>query len=379
MVTKLLRLVFALFIVVAVFPRSLWACPFCSPVEGDTLLSEVDNARSIVLGMLVRQPSMSAEGDNSRKAGFGIAQVARADANLDLSAMIDVQLAISAQCGSRHLLLQMPDESGTWQQRYISSEGWDFVRAAAGLPAITKDMSVLDRTRRLTFCLPHLVSDSETLSNSAYAEFAAAPYEAVRALAPHLDSRQLKTWIMGEERTSTERSMMFTLLGVCADTNDIAFVRDALEDGLKNKSSTELAAIIAAWLSITRDQGLDEIDRRLLLPEDVPSTNRRAAVEALRFHVNVDGSRIGRSRLLTSVRLLLSHPRAADFIIYDLAEWEDWQSLDAILALWKEHAKHCEWLRQPILTYLKACPLPVSRSTLHKIQMDTQFSRRDDS
>ena len=365
--TTLLRVVLAVVTVSAVFPSTLWACPFCSAVEGDTLLSEVDRAKSVVLGTLVRQPSKSAHGERRRQAGFAIVNVARAEADLDPSAVIEARLTISAPVGSRHLLLNMPPGLETWQRRDISPQRWEFVTAAARLPAMRSNMSLRDRAHRLAFCLPYLASDSDALARSAYAEFAAAPYQAVKALAPYLDNEQLKLWIADDERSSRERSLMFTLLGVCGSELDVAFVTDAFEDGLEHKKATELASIIAAWLNIAGSEGLDEIDRRLLMPLDVPATRRRAAVEALRFHANVDGSVIERSRLLASARLLLAHPRAADLIICDLAEWEDWKSLETILGLWSEHGAECAWLNQPILNYLKACPLPTATSALAAI------------
>ena len=371
------RLLFALVAFAACAPSAGWGCPFCSPVEGETLLSEVDRARAVVLGTLLQQPSESAQGERKRTAEFGIVQIARGGTDLDPSATIDVHFTISARIGSRHLLLQTPEGSGRWRRRFVSPEHWEFVRAAAKLPRMRKEMSVDDRVRRLAFCLPHLVSNSEGVSRSAYAEFAAAPYEAVKALVPHLDSSRLKTWIASEERTSPERSLMFVLLAVCGGADDVEFVKGRFLTGLKSAKSTELASIIAAWLSITGPEGLSEIDRRLLEPADVPSTTRRAAVEALRFHANVEGTVIDRSRLLASARLLLAHPEAADYIIGDLAEWKDWQSLETILALYNKHGDQAAWLKRPILKYLEACPLPAARSALAAINRAGRLSLND--
>lgn len=363
-ITTLLLLVLASVVVVPVSPTVLWGCPFCSPVEGETLLSKVDRAQSIVLGILGGKPSRSAEGARKRQAEFGIVHVVRAGADFDPSAVINAHMTITAEIGSRHLLLLAHDKSATWQRRDITPEQWEFVRGAAQLPAVTEEISVEDRVRRLAFCLPHLVSDDEALSKSAYAEFAAAPYEAVKALAPHLDAKQLKTWISNSERTTAERSLMFALLGVCGTADDAVFLEEAFEVSLENTKSTELASIIAAWLSITGPDGLDKIDRLLLQPEEVSSTRRRAAVEALRFHANVDGTVIDKSRLIESARLLLAHPKAADYVISDLTRWQDWGSLDAIIALRNNHSRQCRWLDAPIRDYLQACPLPAARSAL---------------
>ena len=81
----------------------------------------------------------------------------------------------------------------------------------------------------------------------------------------------------------------------------------------------------------------------------------------------MEGTAIDKSRVIASARLLLAHPDAADLIIRDLAEWEDWRSLDTILALWHDQADQCAWLRRPILAYLQACPLSTARSALAQV------------
>ena len=85
-------------------------------------------------------------------------------------------------------------------------------------------MTIACRVQRLAFCLPFLVSEDDELARSAYGEFSVAPYEAVKALTPHLDRELLKSWINSEQRTSAQRCLLFTLLGLCGTADDVPFV-----------------------------------------------------------------------------------------------------------------------------------------------------------
>ena len=121
--------------------------------------------------------------------------------------------------------------------------------------------------------------------------------------------------------------------------------------------------IIAAYLTLAGSKGLDEIDRQLMEPNEISPAVRRAACRALRFHVE-EGNVFDRKRVIASCRLLLDDPKSADYAIRDLARWEDWESLDAVLRLRREHADACRWLKQPIQEYLEACPLPAASEAL---------------
>ena len=156
--------------------------------------------------------------------------------------------------------------------------------------------------------------------------------------------------------------MIFLLLGVCADKGDLPFVKAALDERLAGDDASELDAIIATYLKLSGASGLDDIDRRLLCASDIPLETRRAAANALRFHMDHE-TVIQKSRVTASCRLLLRDPKTADYVLRDLARWEDWESLDDVIRL-QQQAGEKRWLQKPISQYLKSCPLPAARSAL---------------
>ncbi len=350
----------------AITPVEGWTCPLCNLSEGDTILTELDSARTAVLAELVRPP-LSADKQNAT-TGYRIVEVLKAGQWGKAGDTIDLPLVIPSTVGSVHLLLEKSDKPGHWlHPRGLTASGQVFVRLAARLPLLSKNTNLEDRIHRLVFLRPYLISNDRQLARSAYAEFARAPYADIKELAPVLNHRELLSWIELEQGGSSNRRLFFTLLGVCRNSNDIGFVKSVLDDRLARGKSTELDAIIAAYITLAGVDALAEIDRRLLKPEDIPLKVRRAAVQALRFHADCE-TVIEKERVIASSRLLLNDPKSADFVIGDLARWKDWKSLDAILELWDKHKAQKHWLKQPIVNYLEECPLPEADLALDSIR-----------
>jgi hypothetical protein len=182
-------------------------------------------------------------------------------------------------------------------------------------------------------------------------------------LKPVLNPFKIRAWIDLNQGVATDRRLLFALLAVCGRPVDAEFVKAQLDERVAAEQMTELDGIIAAYLTLAGPKGLREIDRQLMEPNEISPAVRRAAFRALRFHVE-EGSLFNRKRVIASCRLLLDDPKAADYAIRDLARWEDWESLDAVLKLQREHAETCRWLKQPIHEYLEACPLPAASEAL---------------
>ncbi len=354
------RIASVAFCLLAVVPvHSVWACSFCLPDPGTSLLRQLDSANAVVVAELV-DSKQHAKHPVSR---YRIASVLKGASEVDASAVIDVPLYVQAPPGTMHLFFRNSD-SGQWgNPRGVSAGARRFLSLSAKLPAIDKDSPLDDRVQRLAFLLPHLRSADREIARSAYAEFAVAPDAAVKALKPILNHRELIAWLELDSLGAQGRRLTFTLLRVTNRQEALPVVRNALNNRLVDSNGrTDLDSIIAAYLTLAGPSALDEIERRIIRPADVPLDVRRAAANALRFHVDSE-TVLDRQRVIASCRLLLADPKTADFVIGDLARWEDWASLDAILKL-RAQADDKRWLLRPTLEYLEACPLPAARSAL---------------
>jgi hypothetical protein len=97
---------------------------------------------------------------------------------------------------------------------------------------------------------------------------------------------------------------------------------------------------------------------------------------AMRFH-GTEGGVIPKERVVKAVRHMLSRPQLADLVIPDLARWQDWQSMDELVKLFKTADEKSSWVRVPVINYLRACPLPEAKEHLKELEkIDPQAVKR---
>ena len=84
-----------------------------------------------------------------------------------------------------------------------------------------------------------------------------------------------------------------------------------------------------------------------------------------------------RDRVLASLRLLLAEPKLADLVIADLARWQDWSVVDRLTELFETATADNIFVREPIVNYMRACPLPEAAAALVKLEkIDPDAVRR---
>ena len=81
--------------------------------------------------------------------------------------------------------------------------------------------------------------------------------------------------------------------------------------------------------------------------------------------------------MLASLRLLLEEPKLADLVIADLARWQDWSAVDRLVTLFKEAQADNIFVREPIVNYLRTCPLPEAAAAITELEaIDPEAVRR---
>jgi hypothetical protein len=152
-------------------------------------------------------------------------------------------------------------------------------------------------------------------------------------------------------------------------------------DGLsaeQTEARSGLDALIACYVALKGPEALELVDRLFLdrKGRDVPFTETYAAVMALRF-LGEESDLVPRDRVLASLRLLLEEPKLADLVIADLARWQDWSAVDRLVTLFKEAQADNIFVREPIVNYLRACPLPEAAAAITELEaIDPEAVRR---
>ena len=369
----------------ALVPSLAWACPFCSAVSL-TFAQEIAQSEAAVIARLVESPpaaalSPTAEGPLP-KGKFAVVEVLKGGGLVeagghmgDDATPIETILLEEKPIGSLYLLMAVEPPKLVWSSPVpVSERAVSYIRKLADLPEKGPD--------RLAFFQQYLEDEDDALARDAYDEFAVAPYEDVKGLENRMDPTQLLAWISDPKVQTNRRRLYATMLGVCgtkADAKEIERIlvgKDLADAEAEVRSG--LDALIACYVTLAGPEGLDLVDRLFLDrgDRDVPFTETYAAVMALRF-LGEESEIVPRDRVLASLRLLLAEPKLADLVIADLARWQDWSVVDRLIQLFESATADNIFVREPIVNYMRACPLPEAAAGLAKLEkIDPDAVRR---
>ncbi len=228
---------------------------------------------------------------------------------------------------------------------------------------------------RLRFFYKYLQDEEAMLARDAYDEFAVAPYAAVKQLAPEMDHPQLIEWIRDPEMATDRRRLYLTMLGVCGDEKDLPLLEEMLRSTTKS-SRGGLDALIACYLTLGGEKGLPLINDLFLANKKAPYADTYQAIMAVRFH-GTEGDVIPRSALVESLHHVLERKDLADLVIPDLARWKDWSQINRLVDLFVKADPDNNWVRVPVVNYLRACPLDEAKKALEKLEeIDPESVRR---
>ncbi len=380
----LLTLSLGLATTLALTPAPAAACDFCRPPPTDApnILLEYETHKTAAIGTLdgVR---------TTRRAPFRVTQVLKGPRNLGTDEK--QQLALDPRIAmTQKYLLVGPDE-GTLE----GGKAIPLSDAAAPLAArLDKLPPPEQKAKRLAFLLPHLRTSDEGLLSAVLDEFAKAPYEAVKELAPTQDLTQLLEWLDDRATPDDSRGILILLTGLvgrdlpdpdAAAPGDLqaataAAPRAALTATLESwmRSTDEQRrpghdAVIASYLLLRGPAGLGTV--RELVNKSLDAGRPRLGglmLQALRFHTRSE-TVIPRELALDAMRPFIAKdaPKAAELlttdVLMELTRLEDWDSLPAVLALYERSRPANMWMTGPVVQYLRACPGETATAKLKEL------------
>ena len=365
--------------------RQAPACPFCSAVSL-TFAQEIEQSQAAVIARLVEAPAAASLSPKATgplpKGKFAVVEVikgadvvaAAGHAAPDGTPIKTIMLE-EKPIGTLFLLMGIEPAQLVWSSPIpISDRAVAYLRKLSTLPEKGPD--------RLAFFQQHLEDADETLARDAYDEFAVAPYADVRGLADRMDSSQLLGWIENPKVQANRRRLYATMLGTCGTRADADRIGRILANADLGPDKAEirsgLDALIACYVTLRGPEGLDLVDDLFLKrrDRDIPFTETYAAVMALRF-LGEESDSVPKERVLASLRLLLAEPKLADLVIADLARWQDWSVIDRLVELFEKAEADNNFVREPIVNYLRACPQPEAAAAVARLEkIDPEAVRR---
>ena len=365
--------------------RQVLACPFCSAVSL-TFAQEIAQSQAAAIVRLVEPPPAGALSPRAEgplpKGKFAVVEVLKgadfvADAGHSAAdgTPIETILLEEKPVGTLFLLMGIEPPKLVWSSPIpVSERAVQYLRKLSALPEKGPD--------RLAFFQRHLEDPDETLARDAYDEFAVAPYADVRGLADRMDPTQLLQWIENPKVQANRRRLYATMLGACGTKADAERIGAILANQDLGPEKAEvrsgLDALIACYVTLRGPEGLDLIDELFLnrRGREIPFTETYAAVMALRF-LGEESQGVPRDRVLASLRLLLAEPKLADLVIADLARWQDWSVIDRLVELFEKAEADNIFVREPIVNYLRVCPLPQAAAAIVRLEkIDPEAVRR---
>lgn len=348
------------------------ACPFCSAVSL-TFGEEIANSQVAVIAKLVEPPPRpAADAPNSSldvaKAKFEIIKILKGEKELGQNRKIETVYFGDSPAGSTFLIMGIDPPTINWGTPIVISErGQAYVAKSIDLPK--------DGADRLAFFQDYLEDSDEMLARDAYDEFAKTPYAGVNGLKDRMKHDKLIEWIKSPQIPVSRRRLYLTMLGVCGKPEDLPMLEELIQSK-DRQTKGALDALVAAYLTLKGPEGMPLVEDLFLKNKDAEYTDTYATIMALRFH-GTEEKIIPRERLLVGIRMMLERPQLADLVIPDLARWEDWSVMDRLVELFKNANDDSNWVRVPVINYLRACPLPKAKERIDELaKLDPETVKR---
>ncbi|MBX9790946.1 MAG: hypothetical protein K2Y37_18665 [Pirellulales bacterium] len=369
---------------------SLRACPFCTPLAAP--LAERREAADVAgLAELVSVDDAIAR-LKLRHLAKGAAPLA-VDTVLELPAK---ELAIPRDAKPGSLWLVFGTKSATddvptkqtaavaagldWSAEPVNETVYGYFVRAPGLRVPSAE--------RLRYYARYLEHAEPLVGSDVYNEFGLAPLDVVAKVVDELPLAKMRDWLVDPAVPGGRKGFYGVALGLATDEQDRAANRKLLEslvdqagtagDGPAAKPGSDFRAgfdgALGGLLLLTGVDGLDRIEKRILDNPRAAEGDARHAVAALRFaHEYVPG--IPRERLAGALARVLSRPGFAATAITDLARWQAWDELPAVVACYREQGGPADddvaaAVRYAVIGYLSACPSAKAKARLAALRRE---------
>ena len=330
------------------------ACPFCSAVS-QTLRQEMGVMDAVAIAEATAE---SIRDEATGQVKLKVVSVLKGETLVKPDEVITAVYYGEVEAGRRFMLSGADPNAIQWSCLPINEASEKYLLEISKLED--------EPLTRLKFYQAYLQHPDGMLNRDAYDEFAIAPYAVVQQLKPFMNHDQLVGWIREPELPADRKRLYMTMLGVCGDEKDVPLL-DAMLRSTQQSTRGGLDALIACYLVLAGEKGLATIDEIFLKNPKAPYAETYAAIMAIRFH-GTETDKIPRSALVQSLHHVLERKDLADLVIPDLARWGDWSQIAKLEELFIAAEKDNNWIRVPVVNYLRACPNPEAVEALKRLK-----------
>ncbi|SFI00450.1 hypothetical protein [Planctomicrobium piriforme] len=321
------------------------ACPFCSS-PSLTLSEQLSGAQAAVLVQWSSGKEAKRDEGFVGSTTYEILQVVRDESHqLKKGSTITLDRYRIAKPGDLFLLFGSVNEGQVeWSSPLeVTETSFNYV-----VQAPSKESPSVER---LAYFLKFLEFPDQMIANDAYAEFSNAPYDDIVPLSSRMPREKLREWLANPNVTPTRIGLYGLMLGLCGQKDDAEFLKAEV---LKETDTFRLGidGVMAGYLLLTGNQGLEVIEQSKLSNSQVPFSETFAAMQALRFMWQYAKGRIPADDLRAAMRILLNRPNLADLVIVDLARWNDWSVMDRLMSMYSDDAYQVPSVKRAIVRFM---------------------------
>lgn len=331
------------------------ACPFCTAVS-QTLRQEMASMDAVVIAEATAD---SKRDEETGEVPLRVVKVLKGTDYIQPGAIVKSVYYGSVEVGRKFMLSGVEPKNLMWSSPLpVDERAEEYLSKIMELPD--------DALERLRFFQGYLQDEATMLARDAYDEFASAPYDVIQKLKDEMNHDQLVDWIKDPEMPADRRRLFLVMLGVCGSEKDVPLLESMLRS-TQPSARTGLDALIACYITLGGQDALPLISELFLANKQAPYADTYAAIMALRFH-GTETDVVPRAELVKSLHNVLERPDLADLVIPDLARWGDWTQIDRLVTLFEQADADNNWIRVPVVNYMRACPLPEAKAAMEKLK-----------
>lgn len=355
---------------VACFNAAAVACPFCGPVA-EPLASR--RARSTTVAVAETLGPAVAAVDGRRQQPLRILSTVTASAAGSQLIPADpsqppVQAAVTDDFTGTALLFQ--SRAGDWQA--LAADELLIGYCLSAPPPADQPTQEAVRLRWFARWLEHT---NAAIAADAYAEFAVAPFTAVRDAADAFAADRLADWVADPTIDQQRRGFYGLAAGLVARRQTgpaAARCREAVITAVSASPTSDFRAgydgLLAGLFVALGSDALPVIESLGLLEPDASPVDQRHLLQALRFCWEEPAETLPQAAVVTATRRLLASANLAREAVIDLARYRAWDACSDVAALWNTGDEADALLRTAVVGFLLACPTPAAKQTLERLR-----------
>jgi hypothetical protein len=246
-------------------------------------------------------------------------------------------------------------------------------------PAVLEFVAELHRLRgdpakRLLHAAKHFDHPDPLVADEAFLVFAKADDKLIAQTARKVDPEKLRK-LVKDPAVEPERLSMFAyLLGACGNGDDVELLRSLLKNPAPRHFKS-FEGILAGYIALRPQEGWTFVQETLKSNKQA-FLLRYAALRTMRFYYNANPEGAA-PQIMQGLYQAIAHADVADIAIQDLRIWKRWDHTKLIVSCWDKSSHQSAIIKQSIVRYALACPLPEAHTLLDRVRRQDPELVRD--